>query len=169
MGRLAPGANRKRTVIFTVCSRFAHVHSLPVVCPRFAPGANGTMPVVTRVAMLTRIWMKDLAPMSPTLPARPRDVRSQLLAKLNTLDCAATNKKKKKAVWKTTNVPQELLANSMFTNVLVPLAHQLAGTLANPWAALTVEQVQALVDAVWPDIDYEVERGDVVITLVRLL
>ncbi|OBZ69823.1 hypothetical protein A0H81_10299 [Grifola frondosa] len=52
-----------------------------------------------------------------------------------------------------------------FTNILVPLAREHAGTLP-AWTSLTLTDIQALFDRVFPDIEYSVQENDVFYDLI---
>lgn len=55
---------------------------------------------------------------------------------------------------------------SQFTDSLVPLAKVKAGTSEKPWAGLSVEEVQSLVDATYGAENYIVRKDDVWYDLV---
>ncbi|KAG6821943.1 hypothetical protein H0H92_015976, partial [Tricholoma furcatifolium] len=63
-----------------------------------------------------------------------------------------------KAKWGLEHLPAG--TSKKFTDEVAPLAMQKAGTLA-PWAHLSTEQIQAIVDRVYGPDEYEVEFGDV--------
>ncbi|PPQ82128.1 hypothetical protein CVT24_012431 [Panaeolus cyanescens] len=61
--------------------------------------------------------------------------------------------------WKLDHLPPDL--RNDFTNKLVPMAKCLAGTMLDPWSGLSADQVQDLVDEVFPDHEITVVPDDV--------
>lgn len=58
------------------------------------------------------------------------------------------------------------LTSDEFTDEVVPLARELAGTLA-PWEGLTVKHIQDIVDKVYPEAEHEVTPESAWVGLVR--
>ena len=68
--------------------------------------------------------------------------------------------------WKQSHLPNAAKTENPFKNIVVPQARKKAGEL-EPWAALGVEDLQAIVDVVFKDDGYEVAEDNVWYQLVR--
>ena len=73
--------------------------------------------------------------------------------------------KQGKENWQTKHLPAE--ARDDFENMIVPLVRLRAGALSNPWRALKVDEVQALVDDVYGAGKYKVTEDGAFFRLVR--
>lgn len=67
--------------------------------------------------------------------------------------------------WKHVHLPNHAATEVPFKDVVVPQAHKKAGAL-NPWAALTVEDLQTIVDEVFKGKGYKVAEDNIWYQLV---
>ncbi len=68
--------------------------------------------------------------------------------------------------WKLAHLPDHPESENPFSNHVVPLARKKTGTL-DPWEMISMDDLQAIIDQVYPEKEYNVEMGNVWFGLVR--
>ena len=68
--------------------------------------------------------------------------------------------------WKLAHLPDHPESETLFSNRVVPLACKKTGML-EPWEMISVDDLQAIIDEVYPEKQYNVETGNVWFGLVQ--
>lgn len=68
--------------------------------------------------------------------------------------------------WKLAHLPDHTQTETLFKTIVTTEAHKKVGLL-EPWATLGVEDIQAIVDRVFPDKGYKVAKENAWYQLVR--
>jgi hypothetical protein len=79
---------------------------------------------------------------------------------------ASKNAKNGAKKWKLNHLPDSPASENPYSSRVVPLARKKTGTL-EPWEMISVDDLQVIVDQVYPEKQYQVETGNVWFGLVR--